>query len=162
MCSCRRGVNLDIQFGKLFLVQLPCVQTPLQGEWEQWREEGIMGGGWERRRGGSWLIVVMWSNSARLKLAPSLSFCVNLPQSASLLSRLECTLYHARMHKWALQKDWSTHTHIHTHNIPTPPLPPGGVKPKSLSLSTPSQCLFFLHLCHQAWFPLRVPCSLPP
>lgn len=75
----------------------------------------------------SWLIVVMWSIGARLSLTPSLSFCVNLPQSASLLSRLECTLHHARMHKWALEKDLSTHTHILTHtHIPRPPLPPGG------------------------------------
>lgn len=54
--------------------------------------------------GGVWLTNCCSAVGARHSLAPSPSASVHLPQSASLLSRLECTLYYAHMHKWAVQK----------------------------------------------------------
>ena len=84
-----------------------------------------------------------------MALTPSLSLCVNLPQSAALLSHLECTLHHARMHKWALQTDWRTHTHTHTHthtipylfNLPGELTPNHYVYPLLLSV-----CFSYIHV----------------
>lgn len=87
----------------------------------------------------------------RLKVSLTLaSACVHLPQSAALLTQLECTAHHARLHRrGALHEE----THPHTHAHRNAGAPPRSFNPESECLSTSPNVLLFLRLCHQVRFP---------